>query len=169
MFMLSTLILAGCTTPDGIWRLSFSPLEGEDPVQTCTENFADGTVTATDTFRPVSRYFDRITRPEQLLTALPRALRTMTDPADYGPVTLAFCQDVQAEAYDYPEAFFEPKVWRQRRVRPDVNELADMAELERTIADTQYADEGKTDALPELGREQIEELVEKEIRQKMTS
>jgi 3D-(3,5/4)-trihydroxycyclohexane-1,2-dione acylhydrolase (decyclizing) len=58
-----------------------------------------------------------------LLTALPRAFRVLTDPADCGPVTLAFCQDVQAEAYDYPEAFFEPKVWRQRRVRPDGNEL----------------------------------------------
>ena len=75
---------------------------GPDPVLQQPENFADGTVTSTDTFRPVSRYFDRITRPEQLLTALPRALRTMTDPADCGPVTLAFCQDVQAEANDWP-------------------------------------------------------------------
>ncbi len=54
----------------------------------------------TDCFRPVSRYFDRISRPEHLLTALPRAMRVMTDPANCGPVTLAFCQDVQAEAYD---------------------------------------------------------------------
>jgi 3D-(3,5/4)-trihydroxycyclohexane-1,2-dione acylhydrolase (decyclizing) len=77
-----------------------------------------------DCFRPVSRYFDRIMRPEQLLTALPRALRVMTDPADCGPVTLAFCQDVQAEAFDYPESFFAPRVWQIRRPEPDATELA---------------------------------------------
>ncbi len=87
------------------------------------EDFNDGTMTVNDCFRPVSRYFDRITRPEQLLTALPRAFRTMTDPADCGPVTLAFCQDVQTEAYDWPEEFFEPKVWHWRRPPPDENEL----------------------------------------------
>lgn len=102
---------------------------GPDPVLQQPENFADGTVTATDTFRPVSRYFDRITRPEQLLTALPRALRTMTDPADCGPVTLAFCQDVQAEAYDWPEAFFAPRVWRIRRPGLDQAELANAVEM----------------------------------------
>jgi 3D-(3,5/4)-trihydroxycyclohexane-1,2-dione acylhydrolase (decyclizing) len=104
---------------------------GPDPVLQQIEDFGDGTVSANDAFKPVSRYFDRITRAEQLLTALPRAFRVLTDPAECGPVTLAFCQDVQAEAYDYPEAFFEPKVWRQRRVRPDVNELADMADAIR--------------------------------------
>jgi 3D-(3,5/4)-trihydroxycyclohexane-1,2-dione acylhydrolase (decyclizing) len=88
------------------------------------ENFADGTVSANDCFRPVSRYFDRILRPEQIMTALPRALRVMTDPADCGPVTLAFCQDVQAEAFDYPVSFFEPKVWHIRRPMPDAGELA---------------------------------------------
>ena len=102
-----------------------------DPVLQQIEDFEDGTVSANDAFKPVSRYFDRITRAEQLLTALPRAFRVLTDPAECGPVTLAFCQDVQAEAYDYPEAFFEPKVWRQRRVRPDVNELSDMADAIR--------------------------------------
>ena len=104
---------------------------GPDPVLQQIEDFGDGTVSANDAFKPVSRYFDRITRAEQLLTALPRAFRVLTDPAECGPVTLAFCQDVQAEAYDYPEAFFEPKVWRQRRIRPDVNELVDMAEAIR--------------------------------------
>ena len=104
---------------------------GPDPVLQQIEDFGDGTVSANDAFKPVSRYFDRITRAEQLLTALPRAFRVLTDPAECGPVTLAFCQDVQAEAYDYPEAFFEPKVWRQRRIRPDVNELADMADAIR--------------------------------------
>ena len=96
-----------------------------DPVLQQVEDFADGTVSANDCFRPVSRYFDRITRPEHILTALPRALRVMTDPAECGPVTLAFCQDVQAEAYDYPESFFAPKVWRIRRPEPDQAELAE--------------------------------------------
>lgn len=96
---------------------------GPDPVLQQIEDFNDGTMTVNDCFRPVSRYFDRITRPEQLLTALPRAFRTMTDPADCGPVTLAFCQDVQTEAYDWPEEFFEPKVWHWRRPPPDENEL----------------------------------------------
>ncbi|UXS03504.1 3D-(3,5/4)-trihydroxycyclohexane-1,2-dione acylhydrolase (decyclizing) [Agrobacterium tumefaciens] len=96
---------------------------GPDPVLQQIEDFGDGTMTVNDCFRPVSRYFDRIMRPEQLLTALPRAMRTMTDPADCGPVTLAFCQDVQAEAYDYPESFFEKRVWRQRRPEPDATEF----------------------------------------------
>ncbi|MBC7314068.1 MAG: 3D-(3,5/4)-trihydroxycyclohexane-1,2-dione acylhydrolase (decyclizing), partial [Rhizobium sp.] len=96
---------------------------GPDPVLQQLEDFGDGTMTVNDCFKPVSRYFDRIMRPEQLLTALPRALRTMTDPADCGPVTLSFCQDVQAEAYDYPESFFDRKVWRQRRPEPDAQEF----------------------------------------------
>ncbi|WP_372836588.1 3D-(3,5/4)-trihydroxycyclohexane-1,2-dione acylhydrolase (decyclizing) [Puniceibacterium confluentis] len=97
---------------------------GPDPVLQQIEDFGDGTISANDCFKPVSRYFDRITRPEQLLTALPRAFRTLTDPADCGPVTLSFCQDVQAEAFDYPESFFEPQVWHRRRIRPDEGELA---------------------------------------------
>lgn len=102
---------------------------GPDPVLQQIEDFGDGTISANDCFKPVSRYFDRIMRPEQLLTALPRALRTMTDPADCGPVTLAFCQDVQAEAYDYPVSFFEPTTWHQRRPRPDAGELARAVEV----------------------------------------
>ncbi|HMQ91580.1 MAG TPA: 3D-(3,5/4)-trihydroxycyclohexane-1,2-dione acylhydrolase (decyclizing) [Amaricoccus sp.] len=94
-----------------------------DPVLQQIEDFDDGTVSANDAFRPVTRYFDRITRPEHLLTALPRALRTMTDPVDCGPVCLAFCQDVQAEAFDWPESFFEPRVWRIRRPEPDPVEV----------------------------------------------
>lgn len=96
---------------------------GPDPVLQQIEDFGDGTVSANDCFKPVSRYFDRIMRPEQLLTALPRTMRTLTDPADCGPVTLAFCQDVQAEAYDYPESFFETKTWRFRRPEPDFSEF----------------------------------------------
>mgnify|MGYP000038262027 FL=1 len=104
---------------------------GPDPVLQQVEEWGDGTVTVNDAFKPVTRYFDRITRPEQLLTALPRAFRIMTDPAECGPVCLSFCQDVQAEAFDYPESFFEPKIWRQRRMRPDEFELADVAKLIR--------------------------------------
>ncbi len=96
-----------------------------DPVLQQVEDFADGTVSANDCFRPVSRYFDRITRPEQLLTALPRAMAVLTDPAACGPVTLALCQDTQAEAYEYPESFFAPRVWRIRRPVPDRSEQAD--------------------------------------------
>ena len=95
-----------------------------DPVLQQIEDFGDGTVSANDCFRPVSRYFDRIARPEQLLTALPRAMATMTDPGICGPVTLAFCQDTQTEAFDWPASFFEPRRWRKRRPRPDPGELA---------------------------------------------
>lgn len=95
-----------------------------DPVLQQVENFGDGTASANDCFRPVSRYFDRIARPEQLIPALHRAMEVLTDPAECGPVTLALCQDVQAEAFDYPESFFAETVWTQRRIRPDENELA---------------------------------------------
>lgn len=94
-----------------------------DPVLQQIEDFDDATVSANDCFRPVVRYFDRISRPEHLLTALPRAFRVMTDPANCGPVCLAFCQDTQAEAYDYPVEFFAPKVWQHRRPAPDDAEL----------------------------------------------
>ncbi len=100
-----------------------------DPVLQQVEDFSDGTVSANDCFRPVSRYFDRITRPEQILVSLPRALAVLTDPAECGPVTLALCQDVQAEAFDYPERFFAERVWRLRRMRPDERELVDAAAL----------------------------------------
>lgn len=102
-----------------------------DPVLQQIEDFDDGTVSANDAFRPVVRYFDRIMRPEHLLTCLPRALGVMTDPANCGPVCLAFCQDVQAEAFDYPASFFAPKVWRIRRPEPDPVEVAEVAALIR--------------------------------------
>ncbi|MFQ6774450.1 3D-(3,5/4)-trihydroxycyclohexane-1,2-dione acylhydrolase (decyclizing) [Cereibacter sphaeroides] len=98
-----------------------------DPVLQQIEDFDDGTVSANDCFRPVVRYFDRIQRPEHLLTALPRALQVMTDPANCGPVCLAFCQDVQAEACDYPTRFFAPRVWRIRRPDPDPVEVEAVA------------------------------------------
>jgi 3D-(3,5/4)-trihydroxycyclohexane-1,2-dione acylhydrolase (decyclizing) len=102
-----------------------------DPVLQQLEDFGDATVSANDCLRPVSRYFDRITRPEQLLTALPRAMAVMTDPADCGPVTLALCQDVQTEAFEWPESFFAQRLWRARRPRPDTAELGAATEAIR--------------------------------------
>ena len=100
-----------------------------DPVLQQVEDFCDGTVSANDCLRPVSRYFDRIARPEQILAALPRAMSILTDPAACGPVTLALCQDAQAEAFAYPESFFAERVWRRRRAPPDARELADAARM----------------------------------------
>src|SRR5690606_29783415 len=98
-----------------------------DPVLQQVEDFGDGTISANDCFKPVSRYFDRITRPEQIIPALRRAMAVLTDPAECGPVTLSLCQDVQAEAYDYPESFFAEKVWHIRRTMPDADEFATAA------------------------------------------
>ena len=95
-----------------------------DPVLQQVEDFADGTVSANDCFRPVSRYFDRITRPEQILQSLPKAMSVLTDPAQCGPVTLSLCQDVQAESYAFPDRFFAPRIWEMRRQRPDEAEMA---------------------------------------------
>jgi 3D-(3,5/4)-trihydroxycyclohexane-1,2-dione acylhydrolase (decyclizing) len=95
-----------------------------DPVLQQVEDFGDPTITANDCFRPVSRYWDRITRPEQLLQSLPQALSVLTDPVDCGPVTLALPQDVQAEAYDYPESFFAPCTHRLLRTGADTDELS---------------------------------------------
>ncbi|MFH5181695.1 3D-(3,5/4)-trihydroxycyclohexane-1,2-dione acylhydrolase (decyclizing) [Paenibacillus sp. TAB 01] len=81
-----------------------------DPVLQQLEVQGDYTVSANDPFKSVSKYWDRIVRPEQLMTAAVQAIRVLTDPAETGAVTLALPQDVQAEAYDYPEAFFEKKV-----------------------------------------------------------
>jgi 3D-(3,5/4)-trihydroxycyclohexane-1,2-dione acylhydrolase (decyclizing) len=99
-----------------------------DPVLQQVEDFGDPTVSANDCLRPVSRYWDRITRPDQLLASLPAAIDTLVDPAACGPVTLALPQDVQAEAFDYPLAFFEPRVHRSRRPGPDPQQLAAAAE-----------------------------------------
>lgn len=96
-----------------------------DPVLQQVEDFADGTVSANDCFRPVSRYFDRITRPEQILQSLPKAMSVLTDPAQCGPVTLSLCQDVQAESYAFPDRFFAPRIREMRRQRPDEAEMAE--------------------------------------------
>ncbi len=99
-----------------------------DPVLQQIEVVGDPTTSANDCFRPVSRYFDRINRPEQLITALPEALRVLTDPAECGPVTLCLPQDVQVEAADFPAALFERRIVRWRRPEPDRDELAAAAE-----------------------------------------
>lgn len=99
-----------------------------DPVLQQVESFADATVSANDCFRPVSRYFDRIMRPEQLLAALPAAMRVLTDPVECGPVTIAFPQDVQTEAFDWPAEFFRKRLHRARAPEPDARELAAAAE-----------------------------------------
>lgn len=95
-----------------------------DPVLQQVEDFGDGTTSANDCFRPVSRYFDRIIRPSQLLTSLPRAVLTLTDPSLCGPVTLALPQDVQADAYDYPVEFFESPLVEFRATPPSEADLA---------------------------------------------
>ncbi|SFI10141.1 3D-(3,5/4)-trihydroxycyclohexane-1,2-dione hydrolase [Collimonas sp. OK307] len=103
-----------------------------DPVLQQLENFQDGGVSANDAFKPLSRYFDRIYYPEQLLTALPRAIQVLTDAAQCGPVTLALPQDVQTMAYDYPVDFFAPKTVKFRAQGPAADELQAALELLKT-------------------------------------
>lgn len=95
-----------------------------DPVLQQVEHFNDPTLSVNDCFRPVSRYFDRINRPEQLITSLPAAINTMLDPVTCGPVTLALPQDVQTMAFDFPTRFFTKKVHTLRRNRTDLDQLA---------------------------------------------
>jgi len=93
------------------------------PVLQQLESAASQDVSVNDCFKPVSRYWDRIYRPEQLLAALPEAMRVLTSPAETGAVTLALPQDVQAQAHDYPEEFFEPRVWTVQRARGDADSV----------------------------------------------
>ena len=99
-----------------------------DPVLQQVENFNSPTETQNDSFKAVSKYFDRITRPEQILSSLPQAVNTMLDPADCGPAVISMSQDVQGEAYDYPEVFFEEKIHQIRRIYPDPNQIKIAAE-----------------------------------------
>ncbi len=94
-----------------------------DPVLQQIENFNDPTVTVADTFKPVTRYWDRISRPEQVVQSLPQALAVMLDPETRGPAFFALPQDIQAEAYNYPAKFFEPKVHYIRRPGPDPRDV----------------------------------------------
>ena len=103
-----------------------------DPVLQQVEDFHDGGVSANDCFRPVSRYFDRIVHPQQLLTALPRAIHVLTDAALCGPVTLAMPQDVQTMAYDWPEDFFSPQKISMRAVPPAPAPLREAAAVLKT-------------------------------------
>jgi 3D-(3,5/4)-trihydroxycyclohexane-1,2-dione acylhydrolase (decyclizing) len=102
-----------------------------DPVLQQLESHAAGDVSVNDCFRPVSRYFDRISRPEQVIPAALQAMRVLTSPADTGAVTLAFPQDVQAEAFDCPEEFLEERTWHVPRVAADPESLARAVEAIR--------------------------------------
>ncbi len=103
-----------------------------DPVLQQVEHPVERDVSASDAFRPVSRYFDRISRPEQLLSSLPEAFRVLTDPAETGAVTISLPEDVQSEVYEWPERFFERRVWRVRRPRPDGEVVAEVVDLIRS-------------------------------------
>ncbi|MBA4707670.1 3D-(3,5/4)-trihydroxycyclohexane-1,2-dione acylhydrolase (decyclizing) [Aquitalea magnusonii] len=144
MMAISTSIGPGCTNlvtaaaVAHVNRLPMLLLPGDvfisrapDPVLQQVEDFQDGGVSAVDCLRPVSRYFDRIVVPSQLLTALPRAIATLTDPAQCGPVTLALPQDVQAQAFDWPESFFAERDIHFRQPQPEPAELAALASLLR--------------------------------------
>ncbi len=100
-----------------------------DPVLQQVENFHSPSTTVNDAFRPVTRYWDRITRPEQLIASLPQAVATLLDAGDCGPVFIGLAQDAQAETYDYPERFFETRVHRVLRPRPDRDQLEQAARL----------------------------------------
>ncbi|MGB8813518.1 MAG: 3D-(3,5/4)-trihydroxycyclohexane-1,2-dione acylhydrolase (decyclizing) [Paracoccaceae bacterium] len=100
-----------------------------DPVLQQLEHFGNPTLGVTDAFKSVCRYWDRITHPAQILNSLPAALNTMLDPADCGPAFLALPQDLQGSAFDYPEAFFAPRLHRIRRPAPDIAEITEAGAL----------------------------------------
>ncbi|HSK11639.1 MAG TPA: 3D-(3,5/4)-trihydroxycyclohexane-1,2-dione acylhydrolase (decyclizing), partial [Phnomibacter sp.] len=100
-----------------------------DPVLQQLESQHSNDVSVNDCFRPVSKYWDRIQRPEQLIAALPKAMQILTSPAETGAVTIAIPQDVQAEAYDFPAEFFKKKVWTIQRQRPDRRVIKQAAAL----------------------------------------
>src|SRR5215211_9193466 len=95
----------------------------QGPVMQALEHPREADRSVNDAFRPLSSFFDRITRPEQLLTALPEAMRVLLDPAETGAVTLSLHQDVQAEAYDFPDRFLEPRTWSVVRRPPARSEI----------------------------------------------
>jgi 3D-(3,5/4)-trihydroxycyclohexane-1,2-dione acylhydrolase (decyclizing) len=103
-----------------------------DPVLQQVEHFHNPTVSVNDAFRPVTRYWDRIVRPQQILHSLPQAVATLLDPADCGPAFLGLPQDIQAEAFDFPTVFFEPRVHRIRRPGPDPEEIRTAADILRS-------------------------------------
>ena len=99
-----------------------------DPVLQQVEHFGNPGISQNDAFKPVTKYFDRITRPEQILQTLPQAIQTMLDPADCGPACISLCQDVQGEVFEYPEEFFSERVHNIRRPRPDDFQIKEAAE-----------------------------------------
>ena len=100
-----------------------------DPVLQQVEHFQDPTLTVADAFKSCTRFWDRITHPAQLMVSLPQAVATMMDPATSGPAFIALPQDIQAVAYDYPEVFFEEKIHRSPRPRPDQDSIAEAAAI----------------------------------------
>ena len=119
---LPILILAGDTFTN---RLS-------DPVLQQVEHFGDPTVTVNDAFKAVSRYWDRIAHPAQIMASMPQAIATMLDPGDCGPAFISLPQDTQELAFDYPQEFFEEKVWTVPRPRADRDRVAEAAALLKT-------------------------------------
>ncbi|HZW34712.1 MAG TPA: 3D-(3,5/4)-trihydroxycyclohexane-1,2-dione acylhydrolase (decyclizing) [Isosphaeraceae bacterium] len=109
----------------------------QGPVLQQLEHPVSADLSVNDCFRPVSRFFDRISRPEQILTALPEAMRVLTDPAETGAVTIALPQDIQAHAYDYPAHFFRERRWRVERRPPDSERIREavalLAESQRPV------------------------------------
>ena len=99
------------------------------PVLQQLEGYGSQDISVNDCFKPVSKYWDRINRPEQLILSLPEVMRVLTSPADTGAVTLALPQDVQAEAFDFPEEMFRKRVWKISRQRPDLSSLKQAAEM----------------------------------------
>ena len=95
-----------------------------DPVLQQVEHFNNPTMTVNESFKPVTRYWDRITHPEQIISSFPQAIAAMLDPADCGPAFIGLCQDTQEIAFDYPDAFFTPTVHMIPRPRPDLQQLA---------------------------------------------
>lgn len=130
---LNMVTAAGCAHAN---RLPVLILAGDvfvnrrpDPVLQQVEHFNNPSTSVNDAFKAVSRYWDRITHPEQIISSLPQAIATMLDPGDCGPAFIALCQDTQEIAFDYPEAFFTPTVHAIPRARPDRDRVAEAVEL----------------------------------------
>ena len=100
-----------------------------DPVLQQIENFSNPNITVNDAFQSFSRYWDRINRPEQIISSFPQAISTMLDPSDCGPVFFGLPQDIQGEAYNYPSVFFEKKVHYIRRPRPDLKSIREASNI----------------------------------------
>ncbi len=125
-----------------------------DPVLQQVEHFSNPGMTANDSFKPVTKYFDRITRPEQILQSLPQAIQTMLDPAECGPACLSLCQDVQGETFEYPEEFFKERIHNIRRPRPDDFQIKQAVEKIRNSKKPIIISGGGvfySDAMDELG------------------